>query len=229
MDDSWWQLDLEQPEFLTPYHICPSDDSDDIIWPFEFAPVYFDSSGELGNFRIFVDGNLMQAAMPRGYGSSDVSPRKAAPRGQVQGFSSASRRRLMRYVATLDSSVIPLFVTLTYPAEFDRSYTVWKNDLHKFARRFATKYKNGGFIWRLEPQKRGAPHYHLLVYGVQDKEEFKVWCAKAWDGCVDSDDPKHLLYGSHVEVLRSARGTRCYVSKYIAKNSGTIRCYVGLT
>lgn len=205
---------------LTPFHISPLVSAsvvDVSELSFHLPVVLHDSSGQFGQFEIYVDGSLMKCKTPRGYSSSDLQSRCTAFRGRIEGFSSGARRRLMRYVARLKQDVKPLFVTLTYPSEFSRSYKEWKNDLDKLARRFHTKYPGGAFIWRLEPQKRGAPHYHLLVYGVVSGGEFIEWCHKAWYESVKSGDLRHLAHGVHVEALRSPRGVRSYVSKYIAK------------
>lgn len=207
-------------EVLTPFHISPLDEDTFVIEYEEhwvLPVVLHDSSGQFGQFRIYVDGSLMQVKSPRGYGAGVLESSRRGLRGQVKGFTAAARRRLLRFMATLRQDVKPVFVTLTYPLEYPSSFEVWKNDLDKFARRFRTKYSGGTFIWRLEPQKRGAPHYHLLVYGVIMDEDFVGWVHNAWYECVKSGDLKHLVYGVKAELLRSVRGVRSYVSKYIAK------------
>lgn len=177
-------------------------------------------SREGGSFRVWVDGGLVEVKgsasgvkrFMEGNGKS-----KCYIRGRVSGFSAASRRRLMRFMAKLRTDCLPVFVTLTYPGEFPVDYRRWKYDLRKFAQRFSYHFPQAAFIWRLEPQKRGAPHFHLLIYGVDYTSDFASWCASSWYRVVASGDPKHLEWGSNVQPVRSQRGVRFYVGKYIAK------------
>lgn len=197
---------------LTSYHICPQELPSVVSSSFS-PPV--DAANGSGSFEIWVDGALMKVKAPK----RSVKAGKTSPhlRGLVNGFSGGARRRLMRKIAMLRSDARPLFVTLTYPMEFTRDWREWKNDLHKFARRFGRMYPQGAFVWRLEPQRRGAPHFHLLVYGVEMSGDTVRWLQGAWYGSVNSEDKKHYTWGVHVEPVRSARGVRSYVGKYIAK------------
>jgi len=137
-------------------------------------------------------------------------------RGKIKGFSRASRRRLMEKVAQLRRDLIPLFVTLTYPSLYPSGSREYKRHLDNFRRRMVRKFPGCGVIWRLEFQKRGAPHYHLLVWGVS-YVELLIWVSKAWYEVVGSGDEKHLRAGTRVEWIRSWRGVWSYVSKYVAK------------
>lgn len=193
---------------LTTYHICPEVEKANHFKPENIC------QPETGSFQVWVDGGLIEVKGARKFVRVKAS---TAVRGRVTGFSAGSRRRLMRLMAKMRSDVLPVFVTLTYPAEFPVDYRRWKNDLHKFYRRFARAYPEGAFIWRLEPQKRGAPHFHLLIYGVEMSPEFSAWVGDSWYRAVASGDPKHLQWGSNVQRVRSQRGVKFYVGKYIAK------------
>ena len=109
----------------------------------------------------------------------------------------------------------PLFVTLTYPARWDPDPERWKRDLHAWVRRLLRRYPHASVIWRLEFQERGAPHFHLLVFGV----EFipARWVSRTWAEVVGSGDPRHERAGTRVERVRSWRGVMRYASKYLAK------------
>lgn len=138
-------------------------------------------------------------------------------RGRIKGFSRSARRNLMLLHAKIDQSqALPLFVTLTYPAEFPHEASTWKRDLDTFAKRFRRRFPAGCFVWKLEPQKRGAPHFHLEVWGVGYVDALK-WVGKAWYQVVRSGDLLHLYAGTSVQQVRSWRGVSSYVSKYMAK------------
>lgn len=86
-------------------------------------------------------------------------------RGKCSGFSAASRRRLMQLMCMWNLDEVHLsFVTLTYPGAYASDWTVWKRDLDVFLRWLKRNVTSAvGCVWRVEFQKRGAPHFHLLL------------------------------------------------------------------
>jgi hypothetical protein len=84
---------------------------------------------------------------------------KRSKRGAVSGFSCKSRSRMLALVSSLNAKIHPVFVTLTYPLLWDNDPLAWKSDLDTFGKWLLRKYPSASFIWKLEPQKRGAPHF----------------------------------------------------------------------
>jgi hypothetical protein len=113
-----------------------------------------------------------------------------------------------------------LMVTLTYPDNWPTSPAQWKRDLQNFLKRLLRRYAGAGIIWRMEPQKRGAPHFHLLIFNVRYLPYLRV--AEDWasitNGNIDSC--------SRVERVRSWRGVMSYASKYLAKLDGDDRQFL---
>jgi hypothetical protein len=113
-----------------------------------------------------------------------------------------------------------MFTTLTYPNEYILDPEKWKNHLHAWSKRLERAFglDIGGYVWRIEFQKRGAPHYHLLIWHKGIKERvFRAWCLRSWYEVVASGDRKHLKHGAHVKQLDSRKAVRNYVSKYLGK------------
>lgn len=145
-------------------------------------------------------------------------------RGTVTSFSDASRRRMMRLIATTRRDERPLFVTLTYPDKFPDDKVKWKRDLDTFGKRFRRQFPDASFVWRIEFKSRRsgsseglvAPHYHLLAWGVSIVD-FRAFGDSAWYSVVGSGDADHLLAGVSSERVRKWGGTMSYVSKYVAK------------
>lgn len=145
-------------------------------------------------------------------------------RGQVQGFSFRSRSRLMAKISQLRKHHMPLFVTLTYPDQYPVEWEEFKADLHRFMVALTKKYPKAGLIWKLEFQKRGAAHYHCMVWGVE-LEVAQDYIPKLWHKIAGHKDENHLLFhqgklaGSRqcVEAVRSWHGVKSYASKYLAK------------
>ena len=191
---------------LSTCHILPSDSSSDALPSFH-SP-FFVEFAVSGSYCA-----LVSKVSKRGVTSS------TSKRGRITGFSRRSRSRLMRLLAQVDRSHQPLFVTLTYPAEFAASSVVWKRQLCAFYKRLVRRFGEVAFIWKLEFQRRGAPHFHLLLwlprqYSLQVVRQFVSY---AWFAVVKSGDIKHLRAGTRVEVLRSWRSVLSYASKYLAK------------
>jgi len=108
-----------------------------------------------------------------------------------------------------------LFITLTYPGQFAMNDRVWKRDLDRFLKRLRRKFPGVGGVWKLEPQERGAPHYHLVIVGVSFIA--KEWLSQAWYEVVGSEDPKHLVAGTQVQQVQSYEGVLSYAAKYASK------------
>lgn len=145
-------------------------------------------------------------------------------RGKVREFSKKSRNRLAIELFSLNESP-DLFLTLTYPTYYPADSSAWKNDLHKFSKVLQYRFPGSWFYWRLEPQKRGAPHYHLLgSLGSQfNLKLFRKWLSHAWANAVGSGGEtykKHLLAGTNARVVKSSSAMlHFYVSKYLSKPS----------
>ena len=124
-------------------------------------------------------------------GQKDGQERKK--RGKVTEFTFGSRRRLLRVVNSTRRDCLPVFVTLTYPFDFPERSEQFKRDLDNFIKRLARKFPDVAGVWKLEPQERLAPHYHLLVWGVEF-EALREFVPSAWCEVVGSDDPNHLRW-----------------------------------
>lgn len=140
----------------------------------------------------------------------------------VDGYSRESRNRFLKILFSIDYVIMgtPLFYTLTYPGEYSNDPRIWKRDLMTFIKRLKRLYPDLCGTWRLEPQKRGAPHYCGFLWGCPDlggmkgKELF----SKMWFEVVGSGDEKHLRAGTGIEVPYDLTGTIFYIAKYQAKD-----------
>lgn len=139
-------------------------------------------------------------------------------RGKITEFSRQSRKRMFDMIMKLSCKEIPVFMTLTYPLNFPEDSKDWKRHLDMFFKRLRRAFPGSAAVWKLEPQKRLAPHYHLMVWGVEVSREFKVWLSRNWYEVVASGDKKHLNAGTNVEQIRSWCGVKAYAGKkYMGK------------
>ncbi len=158
--------------------------------------------------------------------SSGLQAQGGGGRGKVGGFSEASRLRLLKLFASIDKGALkalPLFVTLTYPGDFPLDRRAYKRDLDVFGKSLRRVVPKVAIIWRLEFQKRGAPHYHLILFNMPDLNagdrltRFRGWLSKRWFEIVGSGDQRHLRAGTQAVYVDNMRAVWTYVSKYCAK------------
>lgn len=141
-------------------------------------------------------------------------------RSYISGFSGSSRMRLMRLLASLMRTCIPIFITLTYPGVWSDNPKEWKTHLDRFEKSVMRKFPGSALVWKLEAQKRGAPHFHCLLYNVYTIDVgFRGWLSETWYRVVGSNDERHLMAGTRVEYLRSYRGAMAYAAKYMSKTT----------
>lgn len=177
-----------------------------------------------GTVTVYPQGSLLKVSKNR------INPyegqKRDWKRGIIKGFSTASRRRLMRMMGKIDKSEKPQFLTLTYPAEWPESPEVWKEQLIKFLKRMKYRFPEFSAIWKLEFQKRGAPHFHLLVWGLPTSGMQK-FVSYHWYKVVGSGDEKHLTAGTQIQRIKSWRGVMSYAGKYLGKSQENFGLPVG--
>jgi hypothetical protein len=114
------------------------------------------------------------------------------------------------------------FVTLTWHYAYLREKRTPQQVLNVFLTNLRKAYPNTHYIWRLEPQQRGAPHFHLMLmhaYGGHDPgaTEMAHWCAETWHRIADPSSEAHAEHGVKTREIDSYRAARAYVSKYCAE------------
>jgi hypothetical protein len=117
------------------------------------------------------------------------------------------------------------FATLTYPKLWPESAKAWKRHLDSFLKRVGRKFPEIAGFWKLEFQKRGAPHFHLMMFGAprQDEEprafyDLREWVAQNWFEVVGSGQDSHRYAGTQLDEVYSSQGAIAYTAKYMAKD-----------
>lgn len=144
--------------------------------------------------------------------------REPAKRDKISSFSAKSRLNMRRALGRLLTSALleSSSITLTYPSEFPAASQpeIYKAHLKRFNQQLKREF-GASVVWKLEFQKRGAAHYHLLVFGLPDGSI--EWVSETWYRIVGSEDPLHLAAGTKLERIRTLNGAVAYMSKYISK------------
>jgi hypothetical protein len=177
-----------------------------------------------GTITLFRGASLAKVETRGGF-EQVIKEGEQPKRGEIVEFSQRSRQRLRCLIASVCRRELPYFLTLTYPNEWTWDVQLWKRHLKIFSQRFQRRFPTAGFIWKLEFQQRGAPHFHPFVWGIPEADGFRQiidFISEAWFEVVGSGDEKHFIAGTRVEKIRSVMGAMRYVSGYASKADQTL-------
>lgn len=158
-----------------------------------------------------------------------------ASRGKIEYLSKASRKKLA-LLASNSPIVFRSFLTVSYPGEFPCDGELVKVHLHSLLKALRRRCPVYDYLWFLEFQQRGAPHFHIfLSHDLPQPHDTmrrrsgstvrdclvhwpsQDWLSDSWYRIVGSGDERHLRAGSAWEVLTSPDGAAKYVAKECSK------------
>jgi hypothetical protein len=111
-------------------------------------------------------------------------------------------------------------VTLTYPEEYPEEPEVCKRHLKALRKRLQREYEAFAAFWRLGVQKRGAWHFHMLLFvgpSVGPLKELRRFISSSWYEVTGKLSEGHLRVGTRVEAVKKWRQATSYAERYIAK------------
>jgi hypothetical protein len=135
-------------------------------------------------------GLIDQADVPDAL-TDPLSP--GVSRSRIREWSQKSRINMLKRLSTLDYSGlldrggVPAMVTLTLPEDW-QSYAPTGRDFKRLIRNFGKRYRRAFGrplvgLWKLEFQRRGAPHCHFLTVPPAEAEtgiRWRQWFAATW-------------------------------------------------
>jgi hypothetical protein len=147
-------------------------------------------------------------------------------RDRIRGFSRASRRNLLRRLASINRGAFKafkgrmIFVTLTYPGEYPQNLARCKGHLKALRKRLQREYGTFAVFWRLGIQRRGAWHFHLLLFvgpSIGSIGELRHFISSSWYEVTGKVSEGHLRAGTRIEVVKRWRQATSHVERYLAK------------
>ena len=147
-------------------------------------------------------------------------------RDKVRGFSRASRRNLLLRLASINRRAFRafkgkmIFVTLTYPGEYPQNLARYKGHLKALHKRLQRMYGSFAAFWRLGIQRRGAWHFHLLLFvgsSLGSIGGLRRFISSSWYEVTGKVSEGHLRAGTRVEVVKRWKEATSYVERYMAK------------
>ncbi|MBA7577395.1 hypothetical protein ES708_19246 [subsurface metagenome] len=149
---------------------------------------------------------------------------RKSPRGDISEFSKKSRFRLFVSLAKIsfDLPNKPLFISCSYHYGHRLLFDDNKTHLHHFLISLRRYDPDVQYIWRLEHQKRGAPHFHLIIFPsippeFYKEKDYSIVISSLWHDIADPNSKAHKEYGCKVSKINNYRNACAYLSKYIAK------------
>lgn len=157
-------------------------------------------------------GNLLEARFER---LPEKRRGEKAPKrkGTNKHWTRQSRMRLYRRIVELSKFIEDGYsyaITLTYR---ERTPEESKKDLNRLHMRLRRKLKGKSWccLWKMEFQKRGTIHYHLILNTKQPFKGIIEWISKAWAEI--TGDPQLAITGTSVQRIETS--TLEYCTLYI--------------
>jgi hypothetical protein len=176
-----------------------------------------------------VGGSLSTLSFENTKASNRLSPptrRGGGIRDRVKGFSKVSRTNLLRRLASINRSAFRafkgriIFVTLTYPKQYPEDPELCKRHLKALRKRLQREFGTFAAFWRLGIQKRGAWHFHLLLFAGPSfgpVGELRRFISSSWYEVTGKISEGHLRTGTRVEAVKRWKQATSYVERYMAK------------
>jgi hypothetical protein len=162
------------------------------------------------------------------YRTNGELPDKAGTKKDITEFSEASRKKLAFYASNAALSWRSM-ITLTYARNYPRCGLVCKVNLNSFLTYVKKLLPGVKYLWFLEFQKRGAPHFHILLSADYDRE-ISEKLANSWVNLStredDKKDPRYMefiiWFNSGKRLVKNCKGCQFWQS---AKSSGGLSHY----
>ncbi|MEY4483986.1 MAG: hypothetical protein RL693_1438, partial [Verrucomicrobiota bacterium] len=144
--------------------------------------------------------------------STQSVPSRGGKRREISGMSSGSRMRIKQKLAKVKCEEMSnaLTVCLTYPRSvvLPEEWQIYKNHLRVFNQSVKRHYEGCSGIWVLEFQKSGAPHFHLLIFGVRHLaiEDLRQWMQTKWYETAHNGDIHQGRAGTTIEWAKHGGG-----------------------
>jgi hypothetical protein len=111
-------------------------------------------------------------------------------------------------------------MTLTYPHKYPEDPEVCKNHLKALRKRLQRKFGDFAGFWRMGIQKRGAWHFHLLLFvgsSLGSIGELRRFISSSWYEVTGKVSEGHLRAGTRVVAVKKWKEATSYAERYMAK------------
>ena len=197
----WYGIEFDKIETLRPFSIAP----------------YFTEHILINSYE-----RVVEFISP--FKDYQAPPPPIREKNDIQSFSKNSRSRLIKLFAQTSFRAYSkmYFITLTYHDDFPQEFKAFKIQLDRFLKMLRRLDANLAWIWRLEFQERGAPHYHLILFWHKNSSKLsestlRKWISEAWlkhKSCRCEDCQRYSVKLNEMDTFKKGFN---YVCKYSAK------------
>lgn len=143
-------------------------------------------------------------------------------RQSIEFFSESSQRRLL-VLSRNEGHRIKSQTCLTYHQNMPKDGKEVKKQLNTFLTLLRRDYPDIIYLWVLEFQKRGFPHFHLFTNICPSNRDFHMWCAYTWNHLLKESESHFLWQAHHTNFMPWSMVSGKYlVKEYLAKASQKI-------
>lgn len=136
---------------------------------------------------------------------------------KIEHFSKKSRRRL-QFVSINNADVLISQFALTYHDKLPKDGKECKKHLNVFLTWLKRNYPDVSYLWILEFQSRGAPHYHLF-FTVKPDRIMQYKMAVRWNKITGSGIDHFNFHNHKTNFIEWDMGSGSYLTKYLDKES----------
>jgi len=137
---------------------------------------------------------------------------------KISGFSDGSRRRLRFTALNAFPSLVSQFA-LTYHKEWPTDGRIAKKHLNVFLTSVRRHYPGISYLWIMEFQQRGAPHFHIF-FSCPPSDAMRRDLARLWCRVTSPGDETALRFHEHVtNFIKWDMGSGAYLCKYLDKEA----------
>jgi len=146
-------------------------------------------------------------------------PQQTPHKQAISSFTDASKRRL-KFVASNSTPKLVSQFCLTYHKRWNLDGRAVKKHLNTFLQNLRNHYKEIKYLWILEFQTSGMPHFHLFLSAPSTTLGLQEFMAIGWNR-ITEETPEHLRFHSHPKnFIAWNMGNGSYLShKYLSKES----------
>lgn len=142
-------------------------------------------------------------------------------RGKIEGLSPAAAARCREFVVTHDIPGARL-VSATGTTAIGRTPEEWRKIMQRYAKRLVRA--GVAAVWRVELQKRGAPHVHLLIWLPEGLDKWRRLLSEGWLECIgatfhESGEVTGLQPGEFEHSFQCEEGVGAGWVAYLASHS----------
>lgn len=147
---------------------------------------------------------------------------KDCKRGEVQMFSPKSASRLTRLARNASPALVSQFCLTYHQANPDGATA--KKHLDTWLKALKRAAPGVGYLWILEFQSRGVPHFHVWLTEPFTEALWKAMGA-AWNRIAEPDSPEHLWWHTEERRGRDGKLQRSFLN-WDMKGAGYLRKYM---